>query len=84
MSISEEGLEAPVVDDDCLIVLAQGCPRLRRLSLRHCSAVSDVGARAVASRCKLLQASWLGWRVLRRTGEQRGVVVWCVVCVRRG
>ena len=33
----------------------QGCPRLRRLALRHCGAVTDAGVRAVATRCKQLQ-----------------------------
>ncbi|KAL4422190.1 hypothetical protein ABPG77_006431 [Micractinium sp. CCAP 211/92] len=55
LSISEEGLEAPVVDDDCIICLAQGCPRLRRLALRHCAAVTDAAVRAVAARCKQMQ-----------------------------
>lgn len=31
------------------------CRRLRRLELRHCSGVTDVGARALGSRCKELQ-----------------------------
>ena len=34
----------------------QGCPRLRRLLLRHCGGVNDVGVRSVALRCKQLQA----------------------------
>lgn len=33
----------------------QGCPRLRRLALRHCGGVTDVGVRAMATRCKQLQ-----------------------------
>lgn len=33
----------------------QGCPRLRRLALRHTGAVTDMGARAVANRCKGLR-----------------------------
>ncbi|KAL4431369.1 hypothetical protein ABPG75_006625 [Micractinium tetrahymenae] len=53
--ISEEGLEAPVVDDDCILCLAQGCPRLRRLVLRHCGAVTDAAVRAVAVRCKQME-----------------------------
>ncbi|PSC74491.1 F-box LRR-repeat 4 [Micractinium conductrix] len=53
--ISEESLEAPVVDDDCLLCLAQGCLGLRRLALRHCGGVTDSGLRSVAMRCKQLQ-----------------------------
>lgn len=39
----------------------QGCPRLRRLVLRHCGAVTDAAVRAVAVRCKQLQARGGSW-----------------------
>jgi hypothetical protein len=53
--VCEEGLEAPVLDDDAILVLAHGCTRLRSLALLHCGGVTDAGASALACRCKALQ-----------------------------
>jgi hypothetical protein len=55
LSVSEEGLEAPVLDDACMLCISHGCRRLRRLELRHCAAVTDAAATALAARCKGLQ-----------------------------
>ena len=49
------------MDDDCLLCVAQGCPRLRRLALRHCSAVTDAALMAVSNRCKGLQVGGSAW-----------------------
>ncbi|KAI3424418.1 hypothetical protein D9Q98_009970 [Chlorella vulgaris] len=63
LSVSEEGLEAPVLDDACMLCISHGCRRLRRLELRHCAAVTDAAATALAARCKGLQVL-----VLEHTG----------------